>query len=86
VRAQEKIGQLEKMVMSLMNGKEGQPLVAQSLPSDPSQLPDSFGRISLENAQTNYVESSHWTAVLDGVCVSFVQSDNVTLTSSRLQS
>lgn len=37
------------------------------LPQDPSLLSDSFGRISLENAETSYVESAHWTAILDGV-------------------
>lgn len=38
-----------------------------------SQLHKSFGRISLENTETNYVEGSHWTAILDGVrpCVHF---------------
>ena len=38
------------------------------LPQDTSQLSDSFGRISLENAEVKYVEGGHWTSILDGVC------------------
>ena len=30
-------------------------------------LADSFGRISLEKSETTYVESTHWTAILDEV-------------------
>ena len=33
-----------------------------------SQLSDSFGRISLNKTSITYVESAHWTAILDGVC------------------
>jgi hypothetical protein len=33
-----------------------------------SRLLDTFGRISLENAETSYVGSGHWVAILDGVC------------------
>ncbi len=32
-----------------------------------TQLSDTFGRISLENAETSYVGSTHWTAILDSV-------------------
>lgn len=28
---------------------------------------EAFGRISLENAETNYVGGAHWIAILDGV-------------------
>ncbi len=35
--------------------------------TDRSQLPESFGRMSLENSETSYVESAHWSAILDGV-------------------
>lgn len=28
---------------------------------------DTFGRMSLENAETSYVGSTHWMAILDGV-------------------
>jgi len=38
-----------------------------ALPQVPSQLSDSFGHISLENTETSYVESTHWTTILDGV-------------------
>ena len=31
------------------------------------QLSDEFGRISLEGTETTYVESGHWTAILDQV-------------------
>ena len=32
-----------------------------------AQIPAAFGRISLENAETSYVDSTHWTAILDSV-------------------
>lgn len=31
------------------------------------QLSDRFGRIKIEKMETAYVESTHWTAILDGV-------------------
>lgn len=37
------------------------------IPDDSTKLRASFGKIGLENTETNYVENSHWTAVLDGV-------------------
>lgn len=80
---QERIGQLEKLVVSFMkttkpandinvatNGLSKIPRSndAQDVSETAeSQLSDSFGRISLENAETTYVESAHWTAILDGV-------------------
>jgi hypothetical protein len=30
-------------------------------------ITDNFGRISLEKSETTYVESTHWTAILDEV-------------------
>ena len=33
-----------------------------------SSIPGS-GRISLESAETSYVDSAHWAAILDGVCI-----------------
>lgn len=40
--------------------------------SDPDpQLMDNFGRISLENAETSYVDGGHWKAILDGVYSNF---------------
>ena len=88
---QDRIGQLESLVISLMSTlnvatptyqlsteTHGSPEFSSSvnehevdwnkLPEDLSQLSESFGRISLKNAETSYVESAHWTAILDGVC------------------
>lgn len=31
-------------------------------------LTETFGRITLENAEAKYVDSTHWSAILDGVC------------------
>lgn len=39
----------------------------ESSPQDSTPLGDSFGRISLEKSETTYVESIHWTAILDEV-------------------
>ena len=38
------------------------------LPQYSSSIPDS-GRISLESAETSYVDSAHWAAILDGVSI-----------------
>jgi hypothetical protein len=35
--------------------------------AEDSNLTDTFGKISLDNAETKYVDSAHWTAILDGV-------------------
>jgi hypothetical protein len=72
----DRIAQLENLVLSLKDYEgnsrtQHPPLVALANHSaDASQLPTSFGRISLENEETNYVEGSHWTAILDGVSIS----------------
>ncbi|RHZ52753.1 hypothetical protein CDV55_103994 [Aspergillus turcosus] len=69
----DRIAQLENLVLSLKDRESNSralhsSLVAQANHSaDASQLPMSFGRISLENEETNYVEGSHWTAILDGI-------------------
>jgi len=34
---------------------------------DDGKLSETFGKISLDNAETKYVDSAHWTAILDGV-------------------
>ena len=86
--AQARIGQLEALVLSLMNRLKGQASTetqdvakdssprhmsdykGDTLLDDPSQLSESLGRISLDNSGTSYVEGSHWTAILDGVCPS----------------
>lgn len=89
---QNRIGQLEKLVVELMSnvftsasnaqhippasGTNGSssatpPLVVDGLdiPEEPLelQLTDNFGRISLKNTSTSYVEADHWSAILDGV-------------------
>lgn len=48
---------------------ENQPEATNSEINPPARLPDTFGRISLENAETSYVGSAHWIAILDGVCI-----------------
>ncbi|KAF7174473.1 hypothetical protein CNMCM5623_007356 [Aspergillus felis] len=69
----DRVTQIEKLVMSLRdcegNSRTQRPSpVAQAIHSvAASQLPTSFGRIRLENEETNYVEGSHWTAILDGI-------------------
>jgi hypothetical protein len=38
--------------------------------TDDSKLSETIGKISLDNAETKYVDSAHWTAILDGVSTS----------------
>jgi len=38
-----------------------------SVSADYPETTDSFGRISIEDNQPNYVGSSHWAAILDNV-------------------
>jgi hypothetical protein len=49
--------------------KENKKTANSDAADDSVQLHASFGRIGLENTETNYVENSHWTAVLDGVYI-----------------
>lgn len=69
----ERVAQLEKLVLSLKhqaittNREYSARYLPQDSIADNSQLPKSFGRISLENTETTYVEGSHWTAILDNV-------------------
>ncbi|OKL57904.1 hypothetical protein UA08_06418 [Talaromyces atroroseus] len=63
-----KIANLEKLVLS-MKSQNGYPTENGQV-SELNNLTDlhkSFGRIGLENTETNYVEGSHWTAILDGI-------------------
>lgn len=65
-----KIANLEKLVLSMKrneNAPGNAPSAGSGSLDDSSQLHKSFGRIGLENTETNYVEGSHWTAILDGV-------------------
>ncbi|PTU24595.1 hypothetical protein P175DRAFT_0426375 [Aspergillus ochraceoroseus IBT 24754] len=69
----DRVAQLEKLVMSLKPQTDGKYIRgARKSPShkhahDEPQLPQAFGRLSLENTETTYVESSHWTAIIDGI-------------------
>ncbi|KAJ9621983.1 hypothetical protein H2203_006864 [Taxawa tesnikishii (nom. ined.)] len=63
---QDRITQLESLVRTLMNNTIATRPTDQ-IARDPAQLSDDFGRISLENTETSYVESAHWTAILDGI-------------------
>lgn len=87
-RIQDRISQLEGLVISLMStldakesflktghpeksftpANQNQAEVTESETDPQTRLPDTFGRISLENAQTSYVGSAHWIAILDSVC------------------
>jgi hypothetical protein len=42
--------------------KKTEPCAQKGIP-----ITDNFGRISLEKSETTYVESTHWTAILDEV-------------------
>ncbi|KAH8689364.1 putative fungal-specific transcription factor [Talaromyces proteolyticus] len=66
----DRVAQLEKLVLSLKNEADANNRTSASqghYSPDFLELPKSFGRISLENAETTYVEGSHWTAILDGI-------------------
>jgi hypothetical protein len=75
--AQERIGQLEDLVIQLMAKSRAEDVSnttrsliepeGASLPGDSSQLSENFGRISVGTSGTSYVEGSHWTAIMDGV-------------------
>ncbi|KAK9233794.1 fungal-specific transcription factor domain-containing protein [Lipomyces kononenkoae] len=86
---QDRIGQLETLVTSLMNNLQrsnppraisgekhdspnpssavAAPELVYNFNQEPSPLADSVGRISLDSTETVYVESAHWTAILDGI-------------------
>lgn len=55
--------------MSTLNAAKPSEATSNAIPEpDVSQLSNSLGRISIENAELSYVEGAHWTAILDGVC------------------
>lgn len=83
---QERIGQLENLVMTLKTNLHAErpgpvsntPTPGASPPYDneqvevqpfnqSEQITESIGRINLENDGAKFVESAHWTAILDGV-------------------
>ncbi|KAK9320869.1 fungal-specific transcription factor domain-containing protein [Lipomyces orientalis] len=93
----DRLGQLERLVTSLMSSLESSASVKPGAPPeqisgapstgggmdvesssssepegppgtpDPSRLSDRFGRMSVGATKTTYVESTHWTAILDGI-------------------
>ncbi|CAG8982226.1 hypothetical protein HYALB_00014052 [Hymenoscyphus albidus] len=82
---QNKISQLEELVVSLMGSLNATKAVqpppnsieptgeiersgsAETHVLNQESLADNFGRITLENAGTKYVDNTHWTAILDGI-------------------
>ncbi|GME31802.1 uncharacterized protein LTHEOB_1867 [Neofusicoccum parvum] len=68
---QDRINQLEGLVVTLMNSVNVKPSPTPALPTalnaQDTELSDSFGRISLENDETRYVSGDHWIAILDGI-------------------
>lgn len=68
---QDRITQLESLVVTLMNSANVKPSPAPGLPepldAQDNELSNSFGRISLENSEMRYVSGDHWIAILDGV-------------------
>ena len=72
-----KLNHLENLIQTLMSDRSGQPS-SQPSNSQPGvnsrissqtvdALPTSFGRLSLDRTEPNYVGSDHWAAIIDGV-------------------
>lgn len=69
---QDRINQLEALVLTLMHSTHQKPPQSASGASKnanelDAELSDSFGRISLENDETRYVSGDHWISILEGV-------------------
>lgn len=69
---QERINQLEGLVLTLMHSAHQKPPEATAGATKnanelDAELSDSFGRISLENDETRYVSGDHWISILEGV-------------------
>jgi hypothetical protein len=56
--------------VDLVPGKKAEPCAQKGIP-----ITDNFGRISLEKSETTYVESTHWTAILDEVGAFSIPAD-----------
>ena len=56
--------ELTPQAMTWLQGEQARNALADSYQSSMS---DTFGRISLENHETSYVGSAHWTAILDSI-------------------
>lgn len=73
----ERINQLEKLVTTLMSGKDvDQPSPSVSIMShmdqfhgDTEEIPGTPDRVKLGDDTTSYTNSGHWTSILDGVRV-----------------
>lgn len=72
----DRIDQLEKLVTSLMSGKD----IGQSSPATPAlshlqhlhedndiEIPNTPDRVRFTGDTTSYTNSAHWTSILDGV-------------------
>jgi hypothetical protein len=85
---QDKVSQLEDLVLSLMsriNATKAADMTSESyggssieesdsitnnkiVPIEEALVSENFGRIRLDSAETSYIGSDHWMAILDGVC------------------
>jgi hypothetical protein len=70
--AQSRINELENTVNMLINKFGDQPLNLKPHSTDGSAtggdgLNDNLGRMNLDAEGANYVEASHWSAILDNV-------------------
>jgi hypothetical protein len=78
-----KLNHLESLVTLLMNERHpqliGQPSSEKpfgqagtvSGPEAVDALPNTFGRLSLDQSEASYVGSDHWAAIIDGVSLYF---------------
>jgi hypothetical protein len=75
-----KLNHLESLVQTLMSERSSQTstqrtddqieVYTQSACPSVDALPNSFGRLSLDRTEPNYVGSDHWAAIIDGVSFS----------------
>jgi hypothetical protein len=72
----DRIEQLEKLVLALASSNSTPTADKLSLhvpddrsasTSSPEDLASNLGRINIDDEQTSYVESTHWTSILDGI-------------------
>ncbi|KAB8801902.1 hypothetical protein FH972_026723 [Carpinus fangiana] len=75
VRPQDRIAHLETLVNSMIAQSKG---TKPDVSEQPVEVLHNFGRISLENSEVGYVESSHWTAILEGIASLRDHFDDIT--------
>jgi hypothetical protein len=86
VNLPDRISQIEDLVTALMNSANKPPenqITPDPVPEKTAEphaqngipITDNFGRISLEKSETTYVESTHWTAILDEVGTFLIPAD-----------